>query len=65
MENTVKPIFFTAAGREWISSGWLSSVLMYLLFTAGGTPDAFFGASGGGLVAIWVLGYLLRRRKVD
>lgn len=41
---------FTAAGREWISSGWLSSVLMYLLFTAGSGPDALLGPSGGGLV---------------
>lgn len=33
----------TAAGREWISSGWLSSVFMQALFAA-------FGPSGAGLL---------------
>ena len=43
---------FTAAGREWISSGWLSSALYYFFFTLGSGPDSFFGPSGGGLVLI-------------
>ena len=43
---------FTAGGREWISSGWLSSALYYFFFTLGSGPDSFFGPSGGGLVLI-------------
>ncbi len=43
---------FTAAGNEWISSGWLASALYYFFFTLGSGMDSFFGPSGGGLVLI-------------
>ncbi len=36
---------YTAAGRRWFAHEWLTDVLMYLLYRAGGTPALIVGAS--------------------
>ena len=42
----VDPYSFTRAGQRWIDHEWLSQILIYGLYRAGGwiTPIAFFGA---------------------
>ncbi len=36
---------YTAAGQRWFAHEWLTDVLMYLLYRAGGTPALIVGAS--------------------
>ncbi|MCX7963060.1 MAG: hypothetical protein N2644_01060 [Candidatus Sumerlaea chitinivorans] len=52
----------TAVGREWISSGWLASVLMHLLFSRFG-PAGLVGMVFTVLAVCWVGIYLLGVRR--
>lgn len=53
---------FTSQGQEWMNHEWLSEVLMYLVYTAFGSPGLLIGKMLIGLTVITVLFQICRSR---
>jgi hypothetical protein len=49
------PFSFTVAGGDWITHEWLSEVLMWMLYAAGGFPLAILGFACLSGLAFWLV----------